>query len=262
MEPAPSGRSITAVRLFWTLVVGGSLALVWGRPVLIATGVALCAVLLHRLNRPRRVRRLVRRTARAHARTLALRRRQECFVDAYGNTVEDGWLRERDYFLERTVLPLAARRGFAEEIERRWEAIGAIVERVAASVQLPDETEAPEDGIAYERFCAARLERAGWTARVTRAAGDQGVDVVAERGGVRLVVQCKRYAKPVGNAAVQEITAAAHHWSSDLAAVVSNAGFTPAARKLAVSTGVLLLHHDELSELHPARAGGGPRVPA
>jgi restriction system protein len=32
--------------------------------------------------------------------------------------------------------------------------------------------------------------------------------VVAERDGVRLVVQCKRYAKPVGNGAVQEVVAA------------------------------------------------------
>jgi restriction system protein len=70
----------------------------------------------------------------------------------------------------------------------------------------------------------------------------------------------------VGNGAVQEIAAAMRYWSGDMAAVVSNAGFTPAARKLAAATGVLLLHHDGLAELQPrppvVPATGGRRRPA
>lgn len=253
MDPPASRRSATAVRLFWTFVAGGLLSLAYGRPALAATAAAMVAILLHRLDRLRRFRALVRRTAKAHARTLALRRRQECFVDAYGNRIEDGWLREREYFAERTVAPRVEACGLGVYLDPRWDEVIAIVERAAGSVRLPAETEMPEDGIAYERFCAARLEEAGWSARPTRASGDQGVDIVAQRGGIRLVVQCKRYNKPVGNGAVQEITAAARHWSSDMAAVVSNAGFTPAARKLAGSTGVLLLHHDDLAEFRPTR---------
>ena len=244
-------RTPTALRLFWTFVLGGAAALFYGLPALAATGAALLAILLHRLDRPRRFRALVRRIAKTHARTLALRRRQECFVDAYGNQVEDGWLREREYFCERTIAPRVEARGYGHYLDPRWDEVLSIVERIARSVRLPPESEAPEDGIAYERFCAARLERAGWSARTTPAGGDQGVDIVAERAGTRLVVQCKRHAKPVGNAAVQEIVAAARHWSSDMAAVVSNAGFTPAARKLAGTTGVLLMHHDDLAELRP-----------
>ena len=247
------GRSPTAVRVFWILVLGGALALVYGRAALAGAGALALLVALARIDRPRRFRARVRRIARAHARTLALRRRQERFVDAYGNTIEDGWLRERWYFAERTVAPGLEARGFAAYDEPRWDEILAIVERVAVSVSLPDEAEAPEDGIAYERFCALRLSEAGWAARPTPASGDQGADVIAERDGVRLVVQCKRYGKPVGNAAVQEAAAAARHWSSEMAAVVSNAGFTPAARKLAATTGVLLLHHDDLAGLRPAR---------
>ena len=73
---------------------------------------------------------------------------------------------------------------------------------------------------------------------------------------MRLVVQCKRYGKPVGNGAVQEIAAAMRYWSGDMAVVVSNAGFTPAARKLAAATGVELLHHDDLAALKPVREVG------
>ncbi|MCE4222307.1 restriction endonuclease [Methylobacterium sp. C25] len=256
-----SARSKTVTHLFWTFVVGGAAALAYGRPALIATGLGIAAVLLYRLDRPRRFRALVRRTARRHARILALRRRQERFVDAYGNTVEDGWLREREYFIERTILPRLEQFGFSDYIDPRWDQMIAIVEAVAVSVQLPDETEMPEDGVAYERFCAGLLTQAGWHARPTQASGDQGADVIAEAAGTRLVVQCKRYGKPVGNAAVQEVAAAARHWSADMAAVVSNAGFTPAARKLAATTGVQLLHHDDLAGLRPMQSASR-RLPA
>jgi restriction system protein len=257
-----SGRSPTAVRLFWTLVVGGSAGFWYGAPAFAATGAVGLAILVHRLDRPRRFRAFVRRVSRRHAETLALRRRQERFVDAYGNTIEDGWLRERDYFVERTLIPRIEARGFSDYAETRFDEMTEIVERVARRHALPETDDSPEDGIAYERYCADLLQRAGWRARPTQASGDQGCDVIAERDGFRLVVQCKRYGRPVGNAAVQEAAAAALHWSADMAAVVSNAGFTPAARKLAGTTGVRLLHHDALSDLEPPREVDRRLLPA
>ncbi|MCJ2036780.1 restriction endonuclease [Methylobacterium sp. J-068] len=240
-------------RLFWTTVIGGGFAFWFGAPAAAVTGLVLAGLLVHRLDRPRRIRRAIRAVARRHARILALRRRQECFVDAYGNLISDGWERERAYFAERTVIPHLEARGFGDIGDALWEDILAIVEQVAVGVDLPDESDAPEDGIAYERYCATLLRNTGWLARATQASGDQGADIIAEQAGVRLVVQCKRYAKPVGNGAVQEIVAATQYWSADMAAVVSNAGFTPAARKLAAATGVLLLHHDDLAALRPTR---------
>jgi hypothetical protein len=98
----------------------------------------------------------------------------------------------------------------------------------------------------YELFCAGELRRAGWRADAVGATGDQGADIVATRRRHVLVVQCKLYAQPVGNRAVQEVHAARSHRRATLAAVVTNAGYTRAARQLAQSTGVLLLHHDQL----------------
>jgi hypothetical protein len=63
----------------------------------------------------------------------------------------------------------------------------------------------------FETFCAEELKRIGWNARVTMQSRDQGVDVVAEKNGVRVVIQCKLYARPVGNKAVQEAAAARAH---------------------------------------------------
>lgn len=248
------GRPSLVARLFWTGTAGCGIGLWYGPLGFAACGLGLVLVVAHHLDRPRRFRARVARISRRHAGTLALRRRQECFVDAYGNLIEDGWLRERDYFVARTILPALPGR-YADLAAARGAEILDIVERVAGSVDLPDEDEAPEDGVDYERFCAARLTGAGWRTHATPASGDQGADIVATRAECRLVVQCKRYGKPVGNAAVQEAAAACRYWSADRAAVVTNAGFTPAARKLAQATGVLLLHHDDLDGLVPSDLG-------
>ncbi len=93
------------------------------------------------------------------------------------------------------------------------------------------------------------LIKHGWNATVTQASGDQGVDVIASKDGKEIVLQCKLYSKPVGNAAVQEVIAGRAFEGVEFAAVVTNNGYTPAARKLASATNVHLLHHDQLPDL-------------
>ena len=101
----------------------------------------------------------------------------------------------------------------------------------------------------YERLCAELLKRAGWTATLTPSTGDQGADIIAEKNGRRLALQCKLYGRPVGNKAVQEAHAAKIHFRADWGAVVTNRTFTPSAQQLARSTNTVLLHHTELAEL-------------
>jgi restriction system protein len=98
----------------------------------------------------------------------------------------------------------------------------------------------------FEHYCAAVLREMKWKARVTRASGDQGVDIVAEKRGMRIVLQCKKYSKPVGNRAVQEIVAGIAHEGARRGVVVATGNFTPAAVRLAASNQVLLLHHADL----------------
>lgn len=104
-------------------------------------------------------------------------------------------------------------------------------------------------GVDYEEYCAKTLEDAGWEVETTVATGDQGVDLIAIIDDIRVCIQCKRYSKPVGNKAVQEIAAGVTHWNGTHAVVVSNAGFTKAAQKLAESTGVFLVSDLELENL-------------
>jgi HJR/Mrr/RecB family endonuclease len=102
--------------------------------------------------------------------------------------------------------------------------------------------------LAYEAYCALLLRDAGWQAHKT-ARRDQGVDVIAALRGTKVAIQCKMYTHPVGNRAVQEVVAGRLHYGADMAVVVSTAPYTYAARELAASTRVLLLHHDQLANL-------------
>ena len=101
----------------------------------------------------------------------------------------------------------------------------------------------------YERYCAKLLSDSGWKTNLTKTTGDQGIDIIAFKDGETVVIQCKKYSRSVGNKAVQEVFAAKGFAKAKAAAVVSNAGYTRAAKELANSLGVELLHHSELSEL-------------
>ncbi len=121
------------------------------------------------------------------------------------------------------------------------------------------------DGAEYEAYCAALLEDAGWRVRITDPGPDQGLDLVAERSGLRVAIQCKHYTKPVGVSAVQEIVAArALVGPQARAAVVASRGFTRSAESLAQANRVALVHHRQLAglEAHLAAAGDKPALTA
>ena len=73
----------------------------------------------------------------------------------------------------------------------------------------------------------------------TSRTGDQGADVIAEKNGKKIIVQCKLYSKPVGNKAVQEVFAAKQFYNGDLGIVITNNDYTKSARQLANSTNIL-----------------------
>ena len=202
--------------------------------------------------RPLRRRTLIAQAVSRHLTTLARRQRQLMIADPYGKDVLDPWIKETRYFVETVFLPSlnrAERRLFAG-VDRKLteEAVRSVIERRIARKSDGNSArfEAGMDPVAYEHFCADRLLAAGWRAKPTKPGGDQGVDVIAEASGRRLVLQCKLYDRSVGNAAVQEIIAGRQFEDAHHAVVVSNAAFTRSARHLAAKSDVVLLHHDEL----------------
>jgi restriction system protein len=182
---------------------------------------------------------------REHVATLARRRLQLVHFDAYGVEDDSAWQKEIAQFFARVIC--------ARQPELRFDAKAAeyLPALMEAEVRQYRRThrvskEPPEDPIEFETHCASVMSAAGWRARATVASGDQGVDVVAEKGKYRLVLQCKRYSKPVGNKAVQEVIAGMQFEDATHGVVVTNATYTKSAQQLASKSSIVLLHVGEL----------------
>lgn len=105
------------------------------------------------------------------------------------------------------------------------------------------------DPFEYEHMCAAEFNKCGWKANATQGSSDQGVDVIARRGDEVLVAQCKRFSKPVGNKAVQEVVAGLKFYKANRGVVIAPNGFTNSAEKLAEANNTELIHHSEIKNL-------------
>ena len=101
----------------------------------------------------------------------------------------------------------------------------------------------------FETKVANDLKQLGFSTHMTKATGDQGVDVLATKNDIKFAIQCKLYSHPVGNKAVQEVCAGRDFYRCDYAVVVTNASFTKAARQCAKATDVILLNDNQLDEL-------------
>lgn len=99
----------------------------------------------------------------------------------------------------------------------------------------------------YEQFCGTLLERSGWQVQYTKCTGDQGADIIAHKGGEKVVIQCKQWSSSVGVQAVQEVHAACTYYKADKAVVVSTADYTSGAKELAKRANISLVGHEELS---------------
>lgn len=106
-------------------------------------------------------------------------------------------------------------------------------------------------GAEFEAWIAEVLQVAGFRTEDIRTSGDFGVDVIAEESGIRFGIQAKRYSSNVGNSAVQEANSGAQFHGCDLAAVVTQAGFTRAAIAQAERSRppCLLIGRDEIHEM-------------
>lgn len=106
------------------------------------------------------------------------------------------------------------------------------------------------DGHQFEHYCAGLLRKLKYTdVEVTKGSGDQGVDIIAVKDGVRYAIQCKRYSSPLGNSPVQEVSAGKQLYNCQVGVVLTNQHFTAGAKQLAAATGVLLWDRDELGNM-------------
>lgn len=106
------------------------------------------------------------------------------------------------------------------------------------------------EGHQFEHFCADILKKNGFeNVEVTRGSGDQGIDILATKDGVKYGIQCKCYSSDIGNKAVQEAFSGKTFYHCHVASVLTNRHFTASAKELAESNGVLLWDRDYLNKL-------------
>lgn len=121
-------------------------------------------------------------------------------------------------------------------------------------VPEPEVTQLPVydtmEGHDFEYYCADLLRNDGfYNVEVTQGSGDQGIDILAEKAGIRYGIQCKCYSNNIGNKAVQEAFAGKTFYHCHVAAVLTNRYFTRSAKQLAEKDQVLLWDRDELERL-------------
>lgn len=90
------------------------------------------------------------------------------------------------------------------------------------------------DGFEYERKCAQLLKNKGFSnVTVTPGSGDQGIDIIAYKSGIKYGIQCKYYTGTVGNKAIQEAYAGAAYYGCAVAMVITNSILSKSATALA-----------------------------
>lgn len=106
------------------------------------------------------------------------------------------------------------------------------------------------EGYEFEYYCAGLLEDCGFSeVEVTRASGDFGVDILAQKEGVTYAIQCKRYNEPVGIRAVQEIYFGRDYYDCMVGCVMTNQYFTQPAVDAAQKLKILLWDRDFLEAM-------------
>lgn len=215
-----------------------------------------------------------------HLSTLLKKRKRMLIKDDYGFIDDKNWQDELDYFLNRAIIPhiketrldaavcerfLRVANNTTDKDEKEDDFLDVELQFVDRYIKLQidglldfsiDDGTLDKntdisllDPIEYEHFCADLLKENGWNVQVTKASGDQGIDILAEKDGFLLALQCKKYSSPVGNKAVQEAHSGGTFYEANAFAVVSPVEYTSSARELANSLNVHLFHHDDLATL-------------
>lgn len=105
-------------------------------------------------------------------------------------------------------------------------------------------------GLEFEEYTVRLLRRLGYdNVELTKASGDQGVDVIASKDGVKYAFQCKNYSNALGNTPIQEVTAGKQFYGCHVGVVLTNNFFTSGAKELAEKTQTMLWNREKLGQM-------------
>ena len=87
------------------------------------------------------------------------------------------------------------------------------------------------DGWQFEREVGLVFKRMGYSTKVTRGSGDGGVDIIMHKNGLKYIVQCKHYKRPLGPEAVRSLYGVKEIFDADKLVMVASKGLTPASKE-------------------------------
>ncbi len=104
-------------------------------------------------------------------------------------------------------------------------------------------------GLEFEYYVADLLRNSGFRKISLTEKYDLGIDIVAEKDGVRWGVQVKRYSGLVKADAVRQAVTGLNLYGCNRAMVITNSTYSAIARRLATANGCVLVDHASLKRL-------------
>lgn len=97
-------------------------------------------------------------------------------------------------------------------------------------------------GEAYERYIARLYEEEGYQTSVTRKTDDRGIDVLAEKDGIRIAIQAKHYSRSnrVSSTEVQQYSGLLTRGDIHGVVIATTSSYTQPAREVARNRGIKL----------------------
>jgi HJR/Mrr/RecB family endonuclease len=105
------------------------------------------------------------------------------------------------------------------------------------------------DGLDFEQYVARLLLANGFHNVSLTEKYDFGVDIIAEKNGVRWGIQAKRCSSLVKAHAVRQVVTGLKVYGCDQAMVITNSTYSSVARRLANANDCVLIDRAELSRL-------------
>lgn len=102
-------------------------------------------------------------------------------------------------------------------------------------------------GVEFERYIKTVMESQGYQIELTKASGDQGVDLIGRMPGRIVAIQCKRQGRPLSRRAVSDAVAGMAYYGCSEAMVITNCYFTRGAIELAEANRCTLVDRDQLT---------------
>lgn len=125
-----------------------------------------------------------------------------------------------------------------------------------ASIQTDTRELKSLSGADFERLLVRLYEKMGYSVQHIGQSGDQGGDLIVNKGSSRILIQAKAYNSwSVGNDSVQQAFTAKQHYDCNHAMVITTGHFTPAAFDIARTTHVELIERKHLQDMLQGHLG-------